>query len=111
MLSQDKLDAIRTKLEEEKRNLLRQIEEHEKPTDFGSDTEDMSEEEDEAQDFANRRAMSQALKDRVNEIDAALNKMELGTFGLCEKCNQEISAEMLAVVPETKLCANCKKLA
>jgi DnaK suppressor protein len=109
MLSNEKVSEYRTKLEAEKKRLLQEISGHEKPTDFGSDVDDFDEEKDEAEQFANNLAISQSLKDRVNEIDGALNRMEIGSYGLCEKCNREIGERMLQVVPETRLCENCKK--
>jgi DnaK suppressor protein len=111
MLSAEKIDMYRKRLEEERLKLLAQIKETEKPEDFGGDVDDFDEERDEATDFSNQVAISQSLKNRVNEIDGALNRMEMGTYGLCEQCNRPISEEMLKTVPETKLCENCKRAA
>lgn len=110
MLSAQKIADFKKRLEEERNKLAAQMEESTKSEDFGSDVDD-NEEGDEAEEFANNVAIGQALKDRVNEIDGALNRIEMGTYGLCEKCNRPISEEMLGVVPETKLCADCKQAA
>lgn len=109
MLSAEKLEAYQKKLLAQRESLMGQIKENEKPDDFGADVDDFDEERDEAEEFSNQVAITQALKNRVNEIDGALNRIEVGTYGLCENCNRPISEEMLQAVPETKLCEDCKK--
>lgn len=111
MLSNEKLADFKNRLESERTKLAAQMNESSKPEDFGSDVDDFDEERNEGEAFANNLAIGQSLKDRVNEIDGALNRIAMGTYGLCEKCNRAISEEMLNVVPETKLCAECKQAA
>jgi RNA polymerase-binding protein DksA len=43
----------------------------------------------------------------LEEISAALDRMEQGTYGRCENCGQEIGKERLRAVPYTRLCINC----
>ncbi|MDX6410246.1 MAG: DnaK suppressor protein, partial [Gaiellaceae bacterium] len=45
---------------------------------------------------------------RVAEIDAALGRVEGGTYGLCEACGKPIPHARLEVVPEATLCVSCK---
>jgi DnaK suppressor protein len=40
-------------------------------------------------------------------IDAALQRLEDGTFGSCRECGQEISDRRLTAVPEAVLCKEC----
>ena len=47
-------------------------------------------------------------KERVVEIDAALARVEDGTYGVCEACGKPIPEARLEVVPEATLCVNCK---
>ena len=47
-------------------------------------------------------------KERVAEIDAALGRVEAGTYGTCEACGKPIPEARLEVVPEATLCVNCK---
>jgi RNA polymerase-binding transcription factor len=44
------------------------------------------------------------------EIDAALDRVESGTFGICANCGSEIPAERLEAVPWATLCIDCKRL-
>jgi len=44
---------------------------------------------------------------RLEEIAAALQRIESGTFGRCEECQKEISKERLRVIPYARLCIDC----
>lgn len=43
------------------------------------------------------------------KIDKALQKLDAGTFGVCERCEEEISLKRLEARPETTLCIRCKE--
>jgi len=45
---------------------------------------------------------------RVVEIDAALARVEAGTYGRCEACGKPIPEARLEVLPEATLCVSCK---
>jgi RNA polymerase-binding protein DksA len=44
-------------------------------------------------------------------IDAALKRIEEGTYGTCENCGKAISPERLEAMPWATLCIDCKRLA
>jgi DnaK suppressor protein len=45
---------------------------------------------------------------KVAEIDAALARVDSGTYGVCESCGNPIPEARLEVVPEATLCVTCK---
>ena len=45
----------------------------------------------------------------VRNIDTALEKIEEGTFGVCELCAKKINKERLKAVPYAKLCRDCQR--
>ena len=45
----------------------------------------------------------------IAEIDAALQRIEEGTFGLCATCGNPIGEERLEAVPYTTQCIECKR--
>jgi DnaK suppressor protein len=45
----------------------------------------------------------------LKKIDHALGKIDTGTFGVCEQCEEEISLKRLEARPETTLCIRCKE--
>lgn len=51
--------------------------------------------------------MGQAGQDELRAIDAALDRIANGTFGICVKCGKRISQERLKAVPYTPFCREC----
>lgn len=53
------------------------------------------------------------LRDRekyyLSKIDRALKKIDEGTFGICESCDEPISIKRLEARPVTTLCIRCKE--
>jgi len=45
----------------------------------------------------------------IKKIREALQRLEDGTFGICEECGEEISEERLMARPVTTLCIKCKE--
>jgi len=45
----------------------------------------------------------------VQEIDAALERIDEGTYGTCVNCGQPIPEERLEAVPYAVLCVTCKR--
>ena len=43
----------------------------------------------------------------LQAIDAALGRIESGTYGICFGCKEEISEERLEAVPYATKCRNC----
>ena len=52
-------------------------------------------------------ALGNADLDELRRIDAALGRIEDGTFGICAKCGDPISDERLVAVPTAALCWTC----
>jgi RNA polymerase-binding transcription factor DksA len=56
----------------------------------------------------NQLAIAQDLKLRLDDIEAALEKIREGKYGICEKGGEEIEEEVLDIDPESRLCKNHK---
>ena len=52
-------------------------------------------------------ALGHAEQTEVRSIDAALGRIELGTYGECQKCGETISEARLELLPATPFCKNC----
>jgi len=46
-------------------------------------------------------------KEEIEEIDLALDKMNSGSYGICELCDRSIPFKPLKALPATRLCRNC----
>jgi DnaK suppressor protein len=53
-------------------------------------------------------ALSAQALAAVDEIDQALEKITAGTYGVCEKCGENIPKERLKALPYAALCVKCK---
>jgi DnaK suppressor protein len=62
-------------------------------------------------DAMQRQEMAQAARRRrkleLERIDAALSRLDAGTFGECVRCGEEIAPERLAFDPTAPLCRAC----
>ncbi len=58
------------------------------------------------------RSFTLRLRDRerrlIRKIQAALQRIDDGVYGICEECGEEISIPRLKARPVTRLCINCK---
>lgn len=45
----------------------------------------------------------------LNELDEALNRIEDGTFGICDDCKSQITKIRLKAVPSARLCIKCQQ--
>jgi RNA polymerase-binding transcription factor DksA len=48
--------------------------------------------------------MRQTIQNEIAEVDAALVRVEDGTFGICEHCHQPIDVERIRAVPFARFC-------
>ena len=52
-------------------------------------------------------ALLAAARERVAEVDEALHRVDVGTYGACERCGQPIGDQRLAVRPFARCCMAC----
>src|SRR5499426_1494947 len=100
-------DILLSKKKEILRNAKRTLNE-----DMTLDADDMPDEMDLAsseylQSFTFR--LRGREKTFLKKIDHALAKIDEGTFGICEECEEPISPKRLEARPETTLCIRCKE--
>ena len=79
--------------------------------DYGSDVDSLEEETDETEEYANYLATKKPLEEKLQRIAEALERIQNGTYGMCEKCKNPIENEVLMALPESTLCKTCKQSA
>ncbi len=47
--------------------------------------------------------------ERLREVEDALDRLEEGTYGICEECGAAINLERLKVLPFTTYCVQCQE--
>ena len=104
------LKAAREKLFEMRRQVLREISNdlrqgREGSKEEGMDTYDLaSEERDRGISFI----LTDREREKVQAIQEALDRVDAGTYGICESCESDISTGRLSALPFTRLCVNCQ---
>lgn len=56
---------------------------------------------------AMQNSLTNHEKEKLNNINNALNKIENGTYGKCDECGMDIDEDRLEIIPETSLCMHC----
>jgi RNA polymerase-binding transcription factor DksA len=52
-------------------------------------------------------ALVGTLRETLQDIDAALSKIDAGTYGRCESCGNEIAEARLEAMPMARFCITC----
>lgn len=108
-MNQDELESFKELLAGRRQELLE---------DAGRTVTGMNESKDNFPEPADRAALESdrnallRIRDRerklLGKIEAALERIEAGTYGICEECGEWIGVERLRARPVTTLCIECK---
>ncbi|MCX6103987.1 MAG: TraR/DksA C4-type zinc finger protein [Proteobacteria bacterium] len=108
-MKKKELTRFTEKLMEEKSRLLNHSD---KKEDLQMNHDDLADEVDLASSELNQN-VALKLRDRerslLQKIESALSKIEEGTFGICEGCEEPIELKRLEARPMADLCIGCKE--
>jgi len=110
------IDIAAAELKAERKKLVHQLKE------LGADESgDLTGEVDYGEGFADAAAATaersevlglvENLMSMLNDVDAAIAKVEDGTYGVCESCGKQIGADRLEFRPTSTRCVDCKSKA
>jgi len=54
-------------------------------------------------------SLSNKERKQLSLINEALKRIEKGTYGICQRCTQEIGKKRLEAIPWTPYCINCQE--
>ncbi len=54
--------------------------------------------------------VTEDLQDILAQVDAALERMNEGTYGVCQRCGQKIGEERLEAFPYVAYCISCQEI-
>jgi len=110
---------LKEKLENEKKSIIKELEsfasqdpkqKNNWETKYPNREDgDKSEEADEVQEYENKLSVEHSLELKLKDVSEALDKIENGNYGVCEKCGKPIEEERLKAVPEAKFCVKDNK--
>jgi DnaK suppressor protein len=111
------LDAARTRLEQERERLLGAIDVVNHPVSLEDETGDLSiGRDDHIADSATEtfmRELDEGLEENaehlLEEVEAALRRIDDGSYGTCRACGRQIPEERLEAVPWATLCIDDKR--
>jgi RNA polymerase-binding protein DksA len=112
------IHQFRERLEGERQRVVDAIDNihSENPGSIGEETEEPSFQDNHLGDVATAtfdREMASTLEENsthvLGAIDAALARIDDGTFGVCQRCGQPIAEERLEALPWATLCIDCKR--
>lgn len=92
--------TVRGPLEEEREQLREQLEGIESAgfDENFADSGQVAAEQGEAKTLAGN------LRDQLDDVEAALTKLDDGTYGSCETCGEQIGEARLEAMPATRFC-------
>jgi len=112
------LAQIRQQLESERGNLLAQLEELTADS-FDGTKSDMAGEIGLDDDFADAGSatfererdlsIQNNIRDLIDQMNRAIQRIEDGNYGTCERCGNPIEAARLKALPHALLCMDCKR--
>src|SRR5690349_12440209 len=91
----DRLPALRERLEQERAFRLDQL-----------SLPDNAPEDPALQEVEEMVAASATMA--LNDIEIALLRIDVGSYGFCQSCHAEIPVHLLESIPQTRLCLNCR---
>lgn len=115
-MDQTTIAQFRRRLDDERTNLLTQLTDMGVDPTTGAPDGDRFEQgfADSGQSTAEKASllsMAEGVFDTMREVDAALSRMDNGTYGVCESCGKSVGDERLDARPVARLCVDCKRRA
>ena len=107
-------DLFRSLLEGEQKRLIKELEQLRTGVRFAEERREGSpfgkreEEATESLELEKRLALEERVREQSAEVEHALHKFEVGTYGLCDSCGQPIDPARLEALPHASLCVSCK---
>jgi len=122
MFDKDFIEKQKESLSKEKKELERLLSEfaekekgseHNFKTKYTNiDPEEVDPEEavNEVEEFVDLLPQEYTLEIKLKNVDESLEKIEKGTYGICEVCGRDIEEERLKASPSAKKCLTCLDL-
>jgi RNA polymerase-binding protein DksA len=60
------------------------------------------------QEMEQKLDKSRRIQQQIGEVKHALEKIEKGTYGICDGCGKQIAPARLEAVPQAAYCMDCK---
>ena len=109
-LSEDQLAMLRSRLEEQRARLRAELQDEKSvPVPVESDSQDSELSYVTSQDQKVDAQINERHALELRDIEAALQRMDAGHYGVCQDCGDSIDVERLTVYPTARRCIDCKQ--
>ncbi len=101
------LEAEKKRIQEELKQLRssQSTDERREGSPFGKREEEATE----SMELEKRLALENRLNGLLVEVERALKKLEIGTYGYCDICNAAIDPARMQALPQAILCLSCRQ--
>lgn len=106
------LNELRARLEQERDNRLAQVERLRTEAADDAWNQPKPDETDQGSEAVERerlRSLAERSHDDLQAIEAALKRMDEGTYGICVDCGEPIAPARLNARPEAATCVACQQ--
>jgi RNA polymerase-binding transcription factor DksA len=101
----ERLAEFEAMLRDERDHLLQQLADLGEGTDAApSFDENFADSGQVAAEQGENRSLASSLRDQLDEVEHALAKFPLGTYGVCERSGEPIPEDRLEAMPATRVC-------
>jgi DnaK suppressor protein len=102
------LEAKRAELERNMAGLSEAYPEPEGSIEIDEGPRDLEDRSIDVQETQQEREILDNEQDLLAQVNAALQRIEQGTYGICDNCGQPINEKRLEALPWAALCLNCE---
>ncbi|HCT80772.1 MAG TPA: conjugal transfer protein TraR [Micromonosporaceae bacterium] len=104
------LTARRDELQEEHEHTLAELAELQRDRLTDSAGDDQADTGTKTFEREQEITLANAILERMSQVERALERLDEGSYGWCERCGNPIPVERLAAFPSATLCVSCKQL-
>ena len=106
--TKERLEAERQDLERQLGELDRRSSERE-PNGAAGYGDELADAETETIERERELSLSENFRDLLDQVEHALQRIDDGTYGVCESCGKRIEAPRLRALPYASRCIECKR--
>ena len=114
MVQKEAFAGVRVRLEQERASLRSDkaalAADNQAPQDDAGIGNHIADDATEVFDRERDLALRSNSQDLLAQVDAALERIDTGRYGICARCGQKIAADRLEALPYAIYCINCQSI-
>lgn len=108
-MTDNEITELRDSLNRQRQHVLKDVNRHGVMTGVGAGViADETERAEKIADAAVEHQLGYSESKLLEKIEYALERLDDGTYGICDGCKKQINIERLKAKPSVSLCINCQ---